>query len=111
MLQIGPQDENRYDHEIRPRIRQFFDLVNRNLLDTSGIDVDKVFDDEVLFLLDPKDFDPKKFQCDWLKYYILPSFHKRYAQIEYIGRALETSLGKTYDSELAEFYFAMKKWT
>jgi hypothetical protein len=111
MLQIGPQDENRYEHEIRPRIRQFFDLVNRNLLDTSGIDVAKVFDDEILFLLDPKDFDPKKFQCDWLRYYILPSFHKRYAQIEYIGRALETTLEKKYDSELAEFYFAMKKWT
>lgn len=91
------------------RLKQFFDLVNKGIINTQGINRDNIKEDTFIFLLNPEEFNPQKFKVDWLKYFNWESYCKRYSKIEYIKSALEKQLEKEYDKGLSEVYFKIKK--
>src|SRR6056297_186056 len=92
------------------RVKQFFDLVNRGLINTQGIESKNIVEYRFRFLLNPEGFDSQKFKVEWLKFFNWDSYCKRYSKIEYIIVALEESLKEEFNEELSKVYFKMKKW-
>src|SRR5690606_21010308 len=101
--------ENGINSRVFVDIQQFFDLVNRGLIDTQGIDSSNISEKMFLFLLDPEGFDGIKFNVNWLKKLNWDSFCERFSKIEYIKSALGKSLKVEFDEKLSELFFKMEK--
>ncbi|TMU54589.1 SIR2 family protein [Flagellimonas algicola] len=109
-LELNMGDSDVDDSFVLFRIKQFFDLVNKGLIDTKGIDVKSISEERFRFLLNPERFSQQNFRTDWLKYFNWDSYCERYAKLEYIILALERSLESEFDEKLSRVYFKMKKW-
>jgi len=109
ILSLNPEGSDTDNSFVLFRIKQFFDLVNKGLIDTSGIELKNIEDIRFLFLLNPEGFTPSNFNVDWLKYFNWDSYCERYSKIEYIILALEKSLENEFDEKLSRVYFKMKK--
>ncbi|WP_111308860.1 SIR2 family protein [Confluentibacter sediminis] len=104
-------DETTIDTDyVRFRVKQFFDLVNKGIIDDQGINTNEIEEDQFKFLLNPENFEPSMFKVDWLKYYNWDSYCKRFSEIDYIKTALKDSLKKRFDEKLSETYFKIEKW-
>ena len=110
-LELSLKDSKTDNSFVLFRIKQFFDLVNRGLIDTEGIEAKNVKDNRFLFLLNPEGFVPTKFNVEWLTYFNWDSYCKRYSKIEYIILALEKSLKGEFDEKTSRIYFKVKEWT
>ena len=95
---------------VRFRVKQFFDLVNKGLIDVQGIEIKDIKEEQFKFLLNPEGFDSKEFDVAWLNHYNWDSYCKRFSSIEYIRVALKQFLKNKFDKKLSETYFKMEKW-
>ena len=77
--------------------------------------MDKDFDNQTLsklenisdygkFYLNPKEFNPNEFKTEWLLFFPNKVFLDIFSKIPYVKEAIETTLKKEHDSELAEIY-------
>ena len=108
-LQINFKDSNVNDDHIKFRVKQFFDLVYRGLIDLDGIQIHKIQEEVFKFLVSPEEFNQEKFDPNWLKFYNWDSYCKRFSKIDYIIISLEKFLVSDYDEKIGEVYFSIKK--